>query len=140
MFQDALQNLPQDKQDLERETQLVERREVEANQAAERTKVIREEILELPALEERLLTLEKQYGISREEYSRLQGRQVYLEERVRESKDIEIKHRDGVQRLKEIEEERATYKKTTTMFSLSLCLSLYISLSLSPSTSPSSPW
>ena len=116
LFQDALQNLPQDKQDLEREMHLVERREVEADQAAGRAKAIREEILELPALEERLLALEKQYGISREEYSQLQGRQVYLEERVRESQDIEIKRGDGVRKLKELEEERATYEQLDVAF------------------------
>ena len=116
LLEEATRRLPQEREDLEREGTLARRREAEVIQGEERTRVIRQEIGSLPAVEERLQAAEERYKAAQQAHASLQGRAAYLEERIREAQEMEARRAEREESLKSMVQERELYQQLDVAF------------------------
>ena len=116
LLQEATQRLPQEREDLERDTTLARRRETEVTQGEERIRTIGREIGTMPAMEERLRTDEERYRAAQQNHATLQGRRAYLEDRIQESRELEARVAEREESLKSQTQERELYEELAVAF------------------------
>ena len=116
LLQEAKRRLPQEREDLERDSALVQRRELEAAQGEERVRSIRSEIEALPAVEEQLRVVEEGHRIAQQTHATQQGRRAYLEERIKEARDLEAKRSGLETELRSLTQEREVYEQLAVVF------------------------
>ena len=116
LLQEARRGLPQEREDLERDSALAQRREMETAQGEERMRSIRSEIESLPAVEEQLQAVEERYRIAQQTLATQQGRRAYLEERIKEARDLEAKQSGLEAEIRSLTQEREVYEQLTAAF------------------------
>ncbi|MCZ6892399.1 MAG: SMC family ATPase, partial [Chloroflexi bacterium] len=116
LLQEARRRLPQEKDDLERDTALAQRRELEIAQGEERVQSIKREIESLPAMETQLRAAEERHRDAQQTHATQQGRRAYLEERIKEARDLEAKQAELEAELRSLTQEREVYEQLTAAF------------------------
>ena len=116
LLQEAKRELPQERDDLERDTTLTQRRDLEVAQGEERVQSIRREIESLPAMEEQLRAIEERHRDAQQAHALLQVRQAFLEERIREARDLEAKQAEREVELRSMTHEWEVYEQLAAAF------------------------
>ncbi|MCZ6615552.1 MAG: SbcC/MukB-like Walker B domain-containing protein, partial [Chloroflexi bacterium] len=116
LLQEATQRLPQEREDLERDTTLAKRRETEVAQGEERIRAIGREAESLPAVEERLLAAEESNRTAQQGHGELRERRAILEAGIQKSRDLEARKAEREESLKSLTQEREVYEQLATAF------------------------
>ena len=111
LLQEATRRLPQEREDLERDTALAQRREAEVTQGEKYIQAVGQEIETLPALEERLRNAEESYRAAQQGHATLQGRRAYLEDRLQEARELEARMTEREESLKSLTQEQELYEE-----------------------------
>ena len=111
LLQEATRRLPQEREDLERDTALAQRRETEVTQGEEYIRAIGREIETLPTMEEHLRNTEESYRAAQQDHATFQGRRAYLEDRIQEARELEARKTEREESLKSLTQEQGLYEE-----------------------------
>ena len=116
LFREATQRLPQEREDLERDSALTKRREAEVTQGEERMRAIKAENESSPGMEKQLGAAEVHHRAAQQEHVELQGRRTFLETGIQQSRELEAKKAEREQSLKSLTQEYEVYEQLAVAF------------------------
>ena len=114
--QEAVANLPQAEQSLERSTEMYQLRDGELQASREKQRVLEADLLGLPELEDRLKEAEKAHQVLENEHGELFRRQVELEGDLKKMESMEQDIGDRQTRFRELREEQGIYQELVQAF------------------------
>ena len=115
-LQEAVANLPQAEQSLERSTEMSQRREEDLQASKGKQQELEADILGLPELEGKLKEADKAHQVLENEQGELFRRQVELEGDLRKMESLEQDIGDRQIRFKELREEQGIYQELVQAF------------------------